>query len=104
MTFTNKSYDTWKWIALIVLPALSTFWLTFATIWSLPYGTEIAGTITAFNTLLGAMLGVSTKNYTPPTDGTMYVQKDGTTYAEFDKTPESLAESGGTIKMNVESI
>lgn len=59
----DKLYDVLKFIAQIVLPALATFYLTLAGIWSLPYGEEISGTIMAIDTLLGACLMLSSKNY-----------------------------------------
>lgn len=59
----NKVYDILKWVAQIVLPALATFYLAIAAIWGLPYGEQIAGTIMAIDTLLGAILGISTKKY-----------------------------------------
>lgn len=59
----NKLYDVLKFIAQIVLPALATFYLTLAKIWSLPFGEEISGTIMALDTLLGACLMLSSKNY-----------------------------------------
>lgn len=52
----NKMYDVLKNIALVVLPALATLWLTIAKIWGLPYGEEIAATITAIDVFLGALL------------------------------------------------
>ena len=59
----NKVYDILKFIAQIILPALATFYLAIAAIWGLPYGEQIAGTIMAIDTLLGTILGVSTKKY-----------------------------------------
>ena len=59
----NKVYDILKFIAQIALPALATFYLTIAGIWSLPFGEEISGTIMAIDTLLGACLMLSSKNY-----------------------------------------
>ena len=59
----NKVYDVLKFIAQIVLPALATFYLTIAGIWSLPFGEEISGTIMAIDTLLGACLMISSNNY-----------------------------------------
>lgn len=59
----NKVYDVLKFVALIVLPALATFYSTIAGIWALPYGEEISGTIMAIDTLLGACLMLSSKNY-----------------------------------------
>ena len=63
MKLTNKQYDILKWIALIVLPAVGTLYFTLSTIWGLPYGDQIVGTITAVDTFLGALLGVSTSQH-----------------------------------------
>lgn len=63
MTFDNKTYDILKWVALIVLPALGTLYFGLASIWSLPYSNEIVGTITALDTFLGALLGISSYSY-----------------------------------------
>lgn len=59
----NKTYDILKNIALIVLPALATLWLTISKIWGLPYGEEIAATITAIDVFLGALLKISSVYY-----------------------------------------
>lgn len=59
----NKLYDRLKFVALVLLPALATLYLTISAIWGLPYGEAVAGTITAIDTFLGALLGVSSKNY-----------------------------------------
>lgn len=66
---TNKVYDTLKWIAQYLLPALATFYITFATIWGLPYGEQISGTLMALDTLLGVVLGVSTASYNKVKEG-----------------------------------
>lgn len=60
---TNKSYDRWKWIAQILLPALATLYFALAKIWGLPYATEIVGTLAAIDAFLGALLGISTAKY-----------------------------------------
>lgn len=59
----NKTYDILKWVAQYLLPALATLYFAVAKIWSLPYGEEIVGTITAIDTFLGVLLGISTANY-----------------------------------------
>ena len=59
----NKLYDILKWIALVVLPALATLYFAISSIWGLPYGEQIVGTITAIDTFLGAILGISSINY-----------------------------------------
>ena len=63
MKMSNKTYDTLKYIALYVLPALATLILTLGNIWGIPYAEAIAATITAIDTFLGAILGISSKEY-----------------------------------------
>lgn len=63
MRLTNKTYDTLKYISLYVLPALATFILTLGGIWNIPYCEAIAGTVTAVDTFIGALIGISAKNY-----------------------------------------
>ncbi len=59
----NKVYDILKWIAQILLPALGTLYFALAGIWGFPYAEAIVGTITAVDTFLGVLLGISTINY-----------------------------------------
>ncbi len=63
MTFSNKTYDILKFIALKVLPGLATLWLTLGEIWNFPYTAQIGATITAVDAFLGLLIGISTKNY-----------------------------------------
>lgn len=59
----NKTYDVLKWIAQLLLPALGTLYFALAGIWGFPYGEQIVGTITAVDTFLGVILGISTAQY-----------------------------------------
>lgn len=59
----NKVYDVLKWIAMYLLPGLGTLYFALASIWGLPYGEEIVGTITAVDAFLGVLLGISTAQY-----------------------------------------
>jgi hypothetical protein len=63
MKMSNEAYDILKKVALYVLPALATLWLTLGKIWGFPYTTEIGATITAVDVFIGACLGISSKNY-----------------------------------------
>lgn len=63
MKLTNKTYDRLKWIAQYLLPALGTLYFTVSGIWGLPYGEQVVGTITAVDTFLGVVLGVSSAGY-----------------------------------------
>ena len=64
----NKVYDVLKWIAMYLLPALGTLYFAIASIWGLPYGEQIVGTITAIDTFLGVILGISTAQYNKRVD------------------------------------
>ena len=64
----NKVYDILKWIAMYLLPALGTLYFALASIWGLPYGEQIVGTITALDTFLGVILGISTVQYNKRAD------------------------------------
>lgn len=59
----NKLYDILKWVAQLFLPALGTLYFALTGIWGLPYGEQVLGTITAIDTFLGLILGISTANY-----------------------------------------
>ena len=59
----NKVYDVLKWVAQILLPALGTLYFALAGIWNFPYAEGVVGTITAIDTFLGVILGISTANY-----------------------------------------
>jgi hypothetical protein len=61
MKLPDKVYDILKWICLIVLPACGTLYFALSGIWGFPYGEQIVGTLTAIDTFLGALIGVSAK-------------------------------------------
>jgi len=63
MKITNQTYDILKWAAQVVLPAIGTLYFALAGIRGLPYGEQIVGTITALDTFLGVILGVSAATY-----------------------------------------
>lgn len=63
MKLPDKVYDVLKWITIVVLPAIGTLYFALSGIWGFPYGEQIVGTITAIETFLGALIGISTLNY-----------------------------------------
>ena len=60
---TGKTYDTLKFLAQIVLPALGTLYFTLAGLWGLPAAEEVVGTIVAIDTFLGVVLQISSTAY-----------------------------------------
>lgn len=63
MKLNDKVYDVLKWIALYLLPAVGTLYFALAGIWEFPCGEEVVGTLTAIDTFLGVILGISTATY-----------------------------------------
>ena len=63
MKMSNKVYDVLKWIAMYFLPAIGTLYFALSGIWNLPYGEQVVGTITAIDTFLGVILGISNSQY-----------------------------------------
>lgn len=59
----DKTYGILKWAAMYLLPAAGTLYFALAGIWGFPYGEEVVGTITAVDTFLGVILGISTAQY-----------------------------------------
>lgn len=56
-------YNLLKNVALIYLPAVGTLYFALAGIWHLPSPNEVVGSITAVDTFLGVVLGLSTASY-----------------------------------------
>jgi len=63
MKLKDSVYDVLKWIALICIPALATFYVALAPVWGWPFADEVAKTANAICVLLGALLGISTAQY-----------------------------------------
>ena len=62
--FSNKVFDILKWVAIVALPAISTFIVVLGKIWNWgDIAPMVAQTITAVAVLLGALLGISTIQY-----------------------------------------
>ena len=63
MRLSNKVYDILKWIALVFIPALITFYGVIGNVLNIPY-TEIVLTIMgAFDVFMGSLLGISSAQY-----------------------------------------
>lgn len=98
MTFTSPVYDILKKIAQIWLPAAGTLYYTLAQIWNLPSAEEVTGSVVAFDTFLGILLGISSSNYHSETkyDGVVNVKigEDGkkTLLLEMNGDPEKIDE------------
>lgn len=63
MHLPNKVYDFLKWLAILALPALSTYVLQVGEIWHWANYVQIAKTISCTALLIGCLIGVSTVAY-----------------------------------------
>lgn len=59
----NKVYDVLKYIAQIILPALTTLYGVIGTTLNIPYTQETITIAVAVDTCLGTCLGISSINY-----------------------------------------
>jgi len=99
---TDKVYNILKYVALIAIPAIGTFYTTVASLWGWPHITEVSGTILAFDTLLGAFIGISSARYQPEVDGVLHVNPHTKeTYAAL-TTPTKSVVSNGTMLLKVQ--
>lgn len=58
----NKTYDTLKLVALILAPILA-FAASLVNIWGFPHAEQIVATLTALDTLIGAIVVAANKAY-----------------------------------------
>lgn len=102
----NTSYNYLKYTVQIALPALGTLYFTLASIWNLPYGEQVVGTITAIALFGGVMIGVAKNKYEKSDvkfDGAMNVDHaaDEEFRLEFKQELPDLADKDEiTLKVN----
>ena len=77
MKMNDKLYSVLKWLCIIALPAIASFYYLIAEIWKLPYSDEVPRTITGIATLIGALIGVSALSYNENKDTEMNIDEEG---------------------------
>ena len=63
----NRTYDIIKVTALIATPLIA-FLASLCSIWTVPHAQEITATLTALDTLLGALVVVLAREYNKPVE------------------------------------
>lgn len=104
MKMSNKLYDSLNATVKIVLPAVGTLYFTIASVWGLPYGEQVVGSIAGITTFLGVVLSIAKKAWSADMDGSLIVdetdpEKDVFSL-EVNKTFEDLAASK-TVSLKV---
>lgn len=97
ITLTDKVYNFLKWFTLLFLPAFSAAYFSLSDIWGLPNAEKVVGTCAILATFIGALLGLSTKNFTAPVQGQIVVsynpETDKTMYSlDLDRDPETISD------------
>ena len=59
----DKVYNILKWLVLIVIPALTTFYVTLDKLFGWNYAEYVAPISAALCTLVGAIIGISSVSY-----------------------------------------
>ena len=63
----NRTYDIIKMVSLIAVPIVA-FISALCSIWNVPHSEQITATLTAIDTLLGALVVILAKEYNKPYD------------------------------------
>lgn len=63
----NRTYDIIKMVSLIAVPIVA-FISALCSIWNVPHSEQITATLTAVDTLLGALVVILAKEYNKPYD------------------------------------
>ena len=63
MILPDRPYQILKWGALIAIPALGTAYNALSLVWQLPYGSAVLQTCAIVGALIGALIGISSRNF-----------------------------------------
>lgn len=75
MKIPDKLYNIFKWVVVIVLPAIASAYWGLSQLWGFPYAEQIVGTISVIETFLGAIIGISTHAYYKGQNGVINDEK-----------------------------
>lgn len=63
MKLSNKAYDILKWLVVIVIPALTTFYVVLDNLFGWGYAEIVATISSALCVCIGSIVGISTVQY-----------------------------------------
>ena len=104
MALNNKVYNVLKWIALILLPAISTLIMAVGDIWGIQYKEQISLTIAAVDTFIGVLIGISTVSYKGEGKITIDNQTDECVVMFNEENALVKAQEAGIITLSVETV
>lgn len=59
----SKTYDFFKKLVQVIIPAVSSAYFALAEIWDLPGAEKVTGTLAVLATLIGIVVGISSNTY-----------------------------------------
>ncbi len=74
--FSDKTYARLNTTVKLILPALGTFYFTMASIWGLPYGEQVVGSLAALTVLLGVIMTLAKRVWSKHADGELIVDQN----------------------------
>ncbi len=93
----NKLFDILKWIAMLVLPGLATFYFALSALWGWPYQKEIVGSLVAVNVWLSALLAVSNAQWQSVKINSLKYANGEDEMIEFPQTPFGITASSYNV-------
>ena len=60
---TDRTYNFLRWVSQYWLPAAGTLYFALASIWHLPFGEEVVGSISAITIFVGVVIGIGNRSY-----------------------------------------
>ena len=60
---TDRTYNFLRWVSQYWLPAAGTLYFALASIWNLPFGEEVVGSISAITIFVGVVIGIGNRSY-----------------------------------------
>lgn len=96
----GRTYEWFKFVATVLLPAAATMYLTLGDLWDFPRTQQVVGTITALNAFLGILIKISSNQYQRDDknfDGVLVIDDSGpktVVQTQFTVDPRDLTKQG----------
>lgn len=107
----DNVYRLLKNVAMVVLPAIGSFYFGLADLWSLPGGEKVAASCALLATLIGVLVKLGERSYDKSDAsnnvGTIRVNssEDGTIYQlDLGETDPSVIDRSGKVVFNVDAL
>jgi hypothetical protein len=105
ITLSDKVYNGLRALVEMLLPGLVALYVALSAVYSWGFTEQVAATGTAVAAFLGLVLRSSRRGYTPPTDGSLYIEQnandDGQVFSSLEGIDLNTAMSKGKITLDI---